>query len=114
MIDLKNLSKHSFFTKAYLFFSLKKALMEIFEKYYPNLLENLKNSEVHFRQQKDKIILAIYSENLSFMTFLKTEKRELQDLLKSNFENNLNLNKNNFLNLNSKEKLDLELRIGKF
>jgi hypothetical protein len=114
MTDLKNLSKHSFFTKAYIFFSLKKTLLEIFEEYYPNLLKNLKNSEVHFREQKSKITLAIYSENLSFMTFLKTEKEELRELLKVNFEKNTSLNKNNFLNLKSKQKIDLELRIGKF
>lgn len=72
MLDLKNLSKGSIFTQAYIFFKLKKALEETFEEHYPNLLTTLKISRINILQKKNQFVLVICSQNLGFLTWLKT------------------------------------------
>ena len=81
MLNLKNLSKSSIFTQAYIFFKLKKALEKTFEENYPNLLENLKISQINIQKKEVQFILIICSQNLGFLTWLKIQENEITELL---------------------------------
>ena len=101
MLNLENLAKAPLFTKAYIFFKLKKALEEVFAQNYPNLKDNLKNSEVQIQQKKQELTLLICSQNLGFLTWLKTQEADLSRILLSKLEED---------KFWQKEKLELNLK----
>jgi hypothetical protein len=74
-------AKKQFLGEAYFFAIVNKTINEIFQFEFPKLVGDLKLCEIFVKHEKNEIKLIIQSEDIGFLTWLKTESECIKEKL---------------------------------
>lgn len=82
-------AKNNLLTQAFLFSQVKNCLQSFCSEQFPMLLEDFGNCRTFVVSEPDKIRVKICSKDNMFLTFLKTEKINLENCLRTSIINKI-------------------------
>lgn len=77
---LSRLKKYNYFSEAILYNSLRVTLYTTLPESYPQFLDEFSQTQIFYKLKPDSLWLKLTSDNLSFISFLKTESTQIHNI----------------------------------